>query len=371
MEAVGARLGERNVPKGNGLGVSIRNGAGGGCLVVGNAHAGIGEIKVRRQRELEGLARAMARDRLGHLDGSVTGEGDGICMVAVGHDGVVTGDRRHLELAIAVIDHGDRNVARGSVVGPAVATLALLGDGEVIRAGCGEGHVAKLEGLLGAIRKSARGNRGAAGSDACLVGICARLGQLEGKARGGVVALDLLGHAKGSVAAKGRRRGAVGVGEGGRAARRGGHGAVAVVYNGDRHELARGCLGVVGHAVNAAGLGDAVVVGAGLGEGDVAKAGGGAIAVHVGHRGAFGQGRAGGFGREREGVLAGNVTGAREAIGYNELLGNLDRSGCGRGAIAVGEGEVRTLHRAVVLVDCLGNQVAALVCHLDPNRLGA
>ena len=370
MEAVRARLGERDVPKGNGLGASIRNGAGGGGLVVGDGHAEIGEVKVRGQRELEGLARAMAHDLLGHLDGGVAGESDGLRGVAVGHDGVVVGDRRHLKLALAVIDHGDRNVARSSVVGPTAATLALLGDGEVVRAGRREGHVAKLEGLLGAIRKSTRGNRGTASSDCCLVGVRARLGQDEGEAGGCVVALDLLGHAKGGVIAKGRRRGAIGVGEGGRAACRGGQRAVAVIDNGDGHELARVCLGIVGYAVNTAGLGDAVVVDAGLGEGDVVKAGRGAIAVHIGHRGVLGQGRVGGLGRERKGVLTGDVTGTSKTAGYGKVLGDLDRSGCGRGAIGVGEGEVRALHGIVVLVDCLGDQVAALVGHLDPNRLG-
>ena len=251
------------------------------------------------------------------------------------------------------------------VVGDTGLVACNLGDVVVV----GLAHVCLLEvdvakdhvsiGVVGGCRTGGHGGVG-----------LARL-QREGKLVGLEVAtLKHLGSAQGIIAGEGLVLHAIGVGEDGRAARCGGHGAIAVVDNGDHHELARGRFGVVGHAVNTAGLGDAVVVDAGLGEGDVVKAGRGAIAVHAGHRGAFRHGRVGGLGRERKGVLTGDVTGTSKTAGYGKVLGDLDRSGCGCGAIAVGEGKVRALHGVVVLVDCLGDQVAALVGHLDLDGLG-
>ena len=231
------------------------------------------------------------------------------------------------------------------IAGPTVTVLALLGDGEVVGSRSGEGHLVELDGLLVAVGKDVGDDGGATGSDGCPVGVIVRLCQREGESGRGIVAHDLLGHAQGSVTRKGDGVGHIGVREGGRAARLGRHGTVAVIGDNNRHGLAGGGFGVVCHAVNAARLCHTIDVGAWLGIGNLAKARGSALAVRVFDRGVHGHGGTLRHGLNREGVLACDIARTGEPLRHGEDLGSLDQVGGHYvlDAIGVGEGEVVAL----------------------------
>ena len=131
---------------------------------------------------------------------------------------------------------------------------------------------------------------------------------------------------------------AIGVGEGQRIFLGGGNrrrqGAVTVVNDFDGHGLA-GCLCIVGHALDRAGLGHGVGVGAGFGEGEVAEGDRGVILVNrAGHRLSF-----------RRIVLCFHIDGVgpflRAVQAFRNFQDLLDRE-AGRGGfhtVGVGEGQ--------------------------------
>ena len=294
-----------------------------------------------------------------HVEGLLDREarGDGIDVVRVGEEDKSVVVHNCGQGAIAVVGDDDIDIVGIGAVGDA-SDSAGLGHGVGVGARLGEGEHTdrRARGSLG----DGRLHFVSYGSTVNRLrgdGVSPVLGTLEG-----FVELNFL---------LDRDRNAdlanlIRVGEGdGRLirARRSGQRAVAVVNDGNGDGLASLCCGVVGDAVDLAGLGHGVGVGAGLVVGDGAEGDGTAVLVRVGVARGRGHRRAVDSG-QRDGVLAGDVRSV-EAFLYREDLLHGEAGSGGLDAVRVGEGDARCR------LDGSGQLAGAIVHDGDGNGLAS